>query len=219
MCVGDLSNALGSAQIHTGLSTSTWRGRGPGAGRFVRCLGPLPLCVVLLVQATRNDTSDRCLGPAAESTLSGMGRPCRCFQMRGWRGTAVPARGGSLVVWDHCLRLEQIHAGLSKLMWRGLGRPRLGRNRGPQGFGPGCCVRGFADAGQWKRHSRPRPLAVPPPRGGTARGLGRGRECRFHWPASAKPRTRHPGPNPCGPWFRPSRGLPKPRHINFDKPA
>ena len=54
-------------------------------------------------------------------------------------------------------RREQIHAGLSKLMWRGLGRPRLGRNRGPQGFGPGRRVRGFADAGQWKRHSRPRP--------------------------------------------------------------
>ena len=66
MCVGDLSNALDSAQIHTGLSTSMWRGRGPGAGRFVRCLGPLPLCVVLLVQANRNDASDRCLGPAAE---------------------------------------------------------------------------------------------------------------------------------------------------------
>ena len=66
MCVGDLSNVLDSAQIHTGLSTSTWRGRGPGAGRFVRSLGPLPLCVVLLVQANRNDASDRCLGPAAE---------------------------------------------------------------------------------------------------------------------------------------------------------
>ena len=48
--------------------------RGPGAGRFVRDLGPLPLCVVLLVQANRNHTSDRDLGPAAESTLSGMGR-------------------------------------------------------------------------------------------------------------------------------------------------
>ena len=66
MCVGDLSNVVGSAQIHTGLSTSTWRGRGPGAGGFVRCLGPLPLCVVLLVQANRNDASDRALGPAAE---------------------------------------------------------------------------------------------------------------------------------------------------------
>ena len=32
----------------------------------VRCLGPLLLCVVLLVQANRYDTSDRCLGPAAE---------------------------------------------------------------------------------------------------------------------------------------------------------
>ena len=162
-----------------------WRGRGPGAGRFARCLGPLPLCVVLLVQANRNHTSDRDLGPAAESTLSGMGRPCRCFQMRGWRGTAVPARGGSLVVWDHCLRREQIHAGLSKLMWRGLGRPRLGRNRGPQGFGPGCRVRGFGDASQWKRHSRPRPspLAVPPLGGGTARG------------GTARGRAPHP-PNP-----------------------
>ena len=29
-------------------------------------MGPLPLCVVLLVQANRNDASDRCLGPAAE---------------------------------------------------------------------------------------------------------------------------------------------------------
>ena len=43
--------------------------RGPGAGRFVRCLGSLPLCVVFLVQANGNDTSDRCLGSAAESTL------------------------------------------------------------------------------------------------------------------------------------------------------
>ena len=43
--------------------------RGPGAGRFVRDLGPLPLCVALLVQANRNGTSDRDLGPAAESTL------------------------------------------------------------------------------------------------------------------------------------------------------
>ena len=34
-------------------------------------------CVVLLVQANRNHTSDRAMGPAAESTLSGMGRPCR----------------------------------------------------------------------------------------------------------------------------------------------
>ena len=66
MCVGDVSNAVGSAQIHTGLSTSTWRGRGPGAGRFVRCLGPVPLYAALLVQANRNDASDRCLGPAAE---------------------------------------------------------------------------------------------------------------------------------------------------------
>ena len=48
--------------------------RGLGAGRFVRGLGPFPLCVVLLVQANRNHTSDRDLGPAAESTLSGMGR-------------------------------------------------------------------------------------------------------------------------------------------------
>ena len=52
-------------------------GRGPGAGRFRRGLGSLPLCVALLVQANRNDTSDRGLGSAAESTLSGMGRPCR----------------------------------------------------------------------------------------------------------------------------------------------
>ena len=28
MCVGDLSNAVGSAQIHAGLSKSMWRGRG-----------------------------------------------------------------------------------------------------------------------------------------------------------------------------------------------
>ena len=41
-------------------------GRGAGAGRFVRAMGPLPLCVVLLVQANRNDTSDRGLGSAAE---------------------------------------------------------------------------------------------------------------------------------------------------------
>ena len=73
MCVEDLSNALGSAQIHTGLSTSMWRGRGPGAGRFVRCLGSLPLCVVLFVQADRNYTSDRCLGSAAERGRDGEG--------------------------------------------------------------------------------------------------------------------------------------------------
>ena len=67
-----------------------WRplaARGPGAGRFVRCLGPLPLCAVLLVQADRNETSDRCLGSAAESTLSGMGRPCR------WALVAREGRG------------------------------------------------------------------------------------------------------------------------------
>ena len=74
MCLGDLSNAVGSAQIHTVLSTSTWRERGPGAGRFVGCLGPVPLCVVLLLQANRNGIFDRDLGPAAEITLSGMGR-------------------------------------------------------------------------------------------------------------------------------------------------
>ena len=50
--------------------------RGPGAGRFARCLGPPPLCVVSLVQANANDIPDRCLGPAAESTFSGTGRPC-----------------------------------------------------------------------------------------------------------------------------------------------
>ena len=61
-------------------------GRGTGAGRFVRCLGPLSLCVVLLVQANRNDTSDQALGPAAESTLSGIGRPCRWAL---WEGRAV----------------------------------------------------------------------------------------------------------------------------------
>ena len=38
----------------------------PVDGRPVRCLGSLPLCVVLLVQADRKDTSDRCLGSAAE---------------------------------------------------------------------------------------------------------------------------------------------------------
>jgi hypothetical protein len=31
MCVGDLSNAVVSAQIHAGLSKSMCRGRGPGA--------------------------------------------------------------------------------------------------------------------------------------------------------------------------------------------
>ncbi len=36
-------------------------------------MGPRRLCVVLLVQANRNDTSDRAMGPAAESTLSGIG--------------------------------------------------------------------------------------------------------------------------------------------------
>ena len=39
--------------------------RGPGAGRFVRALGPFPLCVVSRVRANRNDTSDRAMGPAA----------------------------------------------------------------------------------------------------------------------------------------------------------
>ena len=42
--------------------------RGPGAG-VVRAMGPRRLCVVLLVQANRDDTSDRAMGPAAESTL------------------------------------------------------------------------------------------------------------------------------------------------------
>ena len=72
MCVGDVSNALGSAQIHAGLSKSMWHPRaerGPGVGRFVRALGPFPLCVVFRVRANRNDTSDRALGPAAEGTL------------------------------------------------------------------------------------------------------------------------------------------------------
>ncbi len=70
--VGDLSNALGSAQIHAGLSKSMWRGgadRGPGAGRFVRNLAHRPLRVVLLVQANRKDTLARNLAQAAESTL------------------------------------------------------------------------------------------------------------------------------------------------------
>ena len=68
----DLSNALYSPQIHAGLSKSMWHPRaerGPGAGRFVRALGPFPLCVVSGVRANRNDTSDRALGPAAERTL------------------------------------------------------------------------------------------------------------------------------------------------------
>ena len=68
----DLSNVVSFFQIHGGLAKSMWRpraDRGPGAGRFVRPMGPLPLCVVLLVQANRNDTSDQAIGPAAESTL------------------------------------------------------------------------------------------------------------------------------------------------------
>ncbi len=40
----DLPNAVGSAQIHAGLSKSMWRGRGPGTGRFARTgLGTTPL--------------------------------------------------------------------------------------------------------------------------------------------------------------------------------
>ena len=142
MCVGDLSNAVGSAQIHAGLSkhaalsrdglsllllpTGVWdhrsqtpmpgtcsgghalrdgpslllgtvarevcgsvelveifqmrevprsfrpvcrsrcgaggADRGPGAERFVRDFGPLPLCAALLVQANINHISDRDLG-------------------------------------------------------------------------------------------------------------------------------------------------------------
>ena len=77
----DLSNAVGSAQIHAGLSKSMWRGRGPGAGRFVRDLGPLPLCVALLVQANRNHTSHRDLGPTAESTP---GPPEAMIACRDW---------------------------------------------------------------------------------------------------------------------------------------
>ena len=68
----DLSNAHYRAQIHAGLSKSMWHPRaerGPGAGRFVRWLGSLPLCVVFRVQADRKDTSHRALGSAAESTL------------------------------------------------------------------------------------------------------------------------------------------------------
>ena len=37
----------------------------PCVGRFVRDLGPFPLCVVLLVRANRSHTSDRGLGPPA----------------------------------------------------------------------------------------------------------------------------------------------------------
>ena len=68
----DLPNEHSSRQIHAGLSKSMWHPRaerGPGAGRFVRVLGSLPLCVLLLVQADRKDTSHRALGSAAESTL------------------------------------------------------------------------------------------------------------------------------------------------------
>ena len=68
----DIPNGLGSVQIHAGLSKSMWHlraERGPGAGRFVWVLEPLPLCVLLLVQADRKDTSHRALGSAAESTL------------------------------------------------------------------------------------------------------------------------------------------------------
>ena len=72
MCVGDLSNPLGSAQIHAGLSKSMWHPRaerGPGAGRSDRGLGTAPLRAALCVQANRNDTLTGRLGTAAESTL------------------------------------------------------------------------------------------------------------------------------------------------------
>ena len=92
----------------TGLSKSMWRGRGPGAGSFVRDLGPFPLCLVLLVPANRKDVPDRCLGPAAESTpwgwavfAAGHRGPAGCgsleggeiFQMHGLGGPQF-RRGG-----------------------------------------------------------------------------------------------------------------------------
>ena len=47
--------------------------RGPGAGRFVRALGPLLLCVILLVQANRNDTCLLYTSPSPrDATLSRM---------------------------------------------------------------------------------------------------------------------------------------------------
>ena len=58
VCRG-LSYANRRVQIHAGLSKSMWRpraDRGPGAGRFVRGLGPRRLCVVLLMQANGGDT-------------------------------------------------------------------------------------------------------------------------------------------------------------------
>ena len=74
----DLSNAVGREEIHAGLSKSmraSWAGRGRAPSGVYVALGTLSVCVVLRVRANRNDTSDPGLGSAAESTLSGMGRP------------------------------------------------------------------------------------------------------------------------------------------------
>ena len=43
----------------------------PCVGRFVRDLGPFPVCVVLLVRANRSHTSDRGLGPPASDRCLG----------------------------------------------------------------------------------------------------------------------------------------------------
>ena len=66
-------------------------------------MGPLPLCVVLLVQANRNDASDRCLGPAAECECALVCEcECECGSRCGTRGrSAAPAPGGSYGLWDH----------------------------------------------------------------------------------------------------------------------
>ena len=126
MCVGDLSNGVGSAHIHAGLSKSMWGGRGPGAGRFVRGLGPLSLCVGLLVHANRNDTSDRGLGPLVQNP--GPRGQQRSARSPGWdvfRARRDPS---------NAVGRAEIHAGLSKSMWR----PRA--DRGP---GAGRFVRGL----------------------------------------------------------------------------
>ena len=49
----------------------------------------------------------------------------------------------------------QIHAGLSKSMWRGRGGPRSRRREVRTGFGTTPLVCGFACAGQYKPHFRP----------------------------------------------------------------
>ena len=137
-------------------------GRARGGTRSARNLGQRALCAVLLVQTNRKDTPGRNLGQRAVCVYLARDRMLRGFCLsRSSPGGPRMARARRDL--SNAPYSARGHAGLSKSMWRGLGGPRPRRNRVPQGFGPGRRVRGFAYAGQWKRHSRPRPTLPPHP--------------------------------------------------------